>query len=212
MADPTLCQIDGCANKRFARGLCRKHYREAPFRPECSVEGCPRKADSHDLCSMHRRRELRNGDVEKVQRPANGTRDQWLKDHAAYDGDDCLIWPFWRDKQGYGPSREMCILAHGEPPTPEHQAAHSCGNGREGCINPRHLRWATRGENQAEMVDHGNSLRGTKNYFCKLTNDQVREIRKVGYRESDSRLARRFGVSRATISNIRTGRSWGWLD
>lgn len=212
MADLSICQIDACAGKLFARGLCRKHYSNADFRPVCRVDGCARKADSHGLCSMHRRRELRNGNIEKVQRPANGTRRRWLEEHVSYTGDDCLIWPFWRDKHGYGPSREMCALAHGEPPTPDHQSAHSCGNGHLGCMNPRHLRWATRAENQAEMAEHGNSQRGAKNFFCKLTEDQVQEIRKVGYRESDSRLAARFGVSRKTISDVRNGRSWAWLD
>lgn len=212
MAGPALCQIDGCAGKRFARGLCRKHYRTAAFRPECSVEGCEAKADAHGLCSMHFRRQVRNGDPGKVRRQRNGAYQEWLERHAEHNGNDCLIWPFWRDKHGYGPSREMCRLAQGEPPTPEHQAAHSCGRGHLGCVNPRHLRWASRVENQAEMVEHGNSRRGVRNYFCKLTEDQVREIRGVGYRESDGHLAARFGVSRTTISDIRNGRSWAWLD
>lgn len=49
--------------------------------------------------------------------------------------------------------RHMCKLKNGDPPTPDHEAAHSCGNGKHGCINPNHLRWATDAENMADTVD-----------------------------------------------------------
>jgi hypothetical protein len=60
---------------------------------------------------------------------------------------ECLIWPFSRrDGRGYineePVSRFVCKLAHGSPPTEKHDAAHNCGNER--CVNPHHLRWATR--------------------------------------------------------------------
>ena len=46
----------------------------------------------------------------------------------------------------------------------------------------------------------------------KLTEDQVREIRrllKAG--QSLAKLAKRFGVSRTAIRNIGNGRKWRWL-
>jgi hypothetical protein len=78
-----------------------------------------------------------------------------------------LIWPFARYNNGYGnvtfydalgkhstgAHRIMCKLVHGEPPTPKHEAAHSCGNGTGGCINPHHLRSDTRGGNNADKKD-----------------------------------------------------------
>lgn len=33
----------------------------------------------------------------------------------------------------------MCELVYGKPPMPKHQAAHNCGKGNLGCINPKHL-------------------------------------------------------------------------
>lgn len=54
-----------------------------------------------------------------------------------YEGDDCLIWPFSRDRQGYGhfatngkprkAHRLVCEAHCGPPPTSSHVAAHRCG-------------------------------------------------------------------------------------
>jgi hypothetical protein len=50
--------------------------------------------------------------------------------------------------------RFVCTLAHGEPPTPTHQAAHECGNGHHNCINPKHLKWRTPLENSLQAKIH----------------------------------------------------------
>jgi hypothetical protein len=49
---------------------------------------------------------------------------------------------------GFRLTRLICEIAHGAPPTPKHEAAHSCHQPM--CINPRHLRWLTHEENMAE--------------------------------------------------------------
>lgn len=51
----------------------------------------------------------------------------------------------------------MCQKAHGDPPSPKHDAAHSCGRGHEGCVNPNHLSWKTKKQNQADRITHGTS-------------------------------------------------------
>ena len=94
----------------------------------------------------------------------------WLIARVDYQGDDCLPWPFCRDgrvgrgrmgHEGKRPwaHRLMCELAHGPPPTPKHQAAHECGKGHYGCVNPRHLAWKTNSENQLDRRKNGNMLR-----------------------------------------------------
>lgn len=74
------CDVDGCDQKHYGRGLCRMHYRRAwepnkyrkkPFgdpgpaeqlrEPEtqpdrCDVDGCTNKARTHRLCDKHWRR------------------------------------------------------------------------------------------------------------------------------------------------------------
>lgn len=140
---------------------------------------------------------------------------QWIKDHLDYPHEYCLIWPFGRDgTSGRGSlqingrsqyaHRVMCTLAHGEPPTPEHEAAHSCGNGHLACINPNHLSWKTVSENHLDMSQHG----GRRSYPGKVLNDeQVAEIRALQGKELQKVVAERYGVSAPTISHIWYGRT-----
>lgn len=46
-------------------------------------------------------------------------------------------------------ARLVCEIQHGLPPTPEHEAGHTCPFGEHPrCINPDHLQWMTREENE----------------------------------------------------------------
>ena len=190
----------------------------------CAVEGCGKApVNSRGWCWSHYHRWRRYGDPE-----AGGTTPgallKWLIENQSHAGDDCLWWPFGRATSGYCymtidgkrelASRAMCALAHGAPPTTNHQALHSCGQGHKGCVNPKHLRWGTPAENGADMVAHGTSTRGRKNARALLTEDDVREIKRI-IREcgfSQSQAARRFGVTRSAVAVIMQGRTWGWLD
>lgn len=102
-------------------------------------------------------------------------------------------------------------MAHGEPPSPEHEAAHSCGKGHLGCIHPHHVRWATPKENSADMVLHGTSVRGERNAAAILTKDQVREIFALKGKVRQIEIAHYFEVSQATVADIHRGGAWGWL-
>lgn len=126
-----------------------------------------------------------------------------------YQHDACLIWPFGRLRDGYGTlgregknlraHRYICTLVYGEPPTPEHHAAHSCGRGHDGCVSPNHLRWATPSENFKE---------GQKHLRRKLTVDQVIEIRGLKGLERVQDTAERFGVTECNIRKIQAGKLW----
>lgn len=137
---------------------------------KCVVEGCPRERHQRRLmCSSHYTRKLKYGDPLAGQ-TRKGALLQFLREHVSYAGDDCLAWPFGNKGNGYGhlrlhkqsmsASRAMCILAYGNPPSPSHDAAHSCGKGHLGCVNPRHLRWATRLENMCDAVRAGTTSKG----------------------------------------------------
>jgi len=142
----------------------------------------------------------------------------WLKAHVNHQGDDCLIWPFSRNENGYGmlgylgkthwAHRLMCEFAHGPAPAPKMQVAHACGLGHTGCVNPRHLSWKTRSENRADCKIHGTNLRSQRGNKGRLSPQQVLEIRgKLGkVRQID--IAAEYGISKQAVSSINTGRMY----
>lgn len=137
----------------------------------CSVADCERVGWRKGMCGAHYQRALKYGDP-LAGRTMKGAPADFLRKHADYSADDCLTWPFSDKGNGYGmvlfrgrrttANRAMCELAHGKPPSASHEAAHSCGNGHLGCVNPRHLRWATKLENVHDAMKDGTASRGAK--------------------------------------------------
>jgi hypothetical protein len=79
---------------------------------------------------------------------------------------------------------------------------------------PSNLRYGTRAENCADMVRDGTALRGERASGAKLTREQVltaRQLVAAGPRGTASRLARVWGVSRATVSDAVLSKRWAWL-
>lgn len=189
MANQALCAVPGCGKTVLARHWCRAHYLR--WRKHGSPEG---------------------GGL------ARGARMAWLREHAGHHGDACLIWPFSRTTQGYGAvaiggrtvnaSRVMCELAHGEPPTPDHEAAHGCGN--RPCCNPRHLRWDTRAGNFADKLLHHTDNRGENNPLARLTSADVDRIRAMRGTKSQAEIGRMFGIHQSTVCKIQLGKGWSW--
>ncbi len=137
----------------------------------------------------------------------------WLREHASYQGDDCLLWPFSKYRGGYGQfglngklckaHRYMCELVHGPAPSPAHETAHSCGKGHNGCVSPKHLSWKTHSENQIERRRHGTQNKGRG---WKLTPDDVAAIRASAEKPKD--LAARYGVGENNIRQILWRKTW----
>lgn len=162
-------------------------------------------------------RQWRYGDPLVEKGTVKGEPETFLQDVVLqYNGVDCLIWPYSRSLYGYGQiwldgrlqtvSRVACKHLHGPPPTSEHHAAHTCGRGHQGCVNPNHLRWATCKENLADRKAHGTMNYGERNGASKLTEADVRTIRKAqGFHRE---IAAKFGVSRETIGEIKRGVTW----
>lgn len=135
---------------------------------QCEFIGCENNARRNGLCPKHSSRQRRHGDPSLTTRLANGTGLQWLHEHKAFQGGECLIWPFKLDPKGRarlhfdGRSRfaasVMCEMVNGQAPTEAHQAAHTCGQGHMGCVSPRHLVWKTPKENQADRLAHGTAF------------------------------------------------------
>ena len=161
-----------------------------------------------------------------MSRAKSGEIQAFIANAVIADSPACVVWPFARMSNGYAVMRSdgkvrlahrvVCELVHGAPPSSKHEAAHSCGNGPGGCINPAHLRWATRLENDRDKLAHGTHLRGSRHGASRLTEQQVIEIRSRlavdGAYGAAGPLADEFGVSHATISRVRHGVDWGWLN
>lgn len=187
---------------------------------KCKIQDCDKKNFSFGWCRNHYERWKRHGDpliCKLVLSPAGATM-AWITANKDYDGDDCLIWPFARHPSGRAhmarakPSRIMCEMAHGKAPSPTHQAAHSCGNANGGCVNPKHLRWATRKENEADKLIHGTRIRGEAHYAAILTEESVREIRSLAGVKQQKEIAAEFGIATTTVCNIIHGHSWRHVD
>ena len=95
-------------------------------------------------------------------------------------------------------------------PIPEGMfVCHKCDN--PPCVNPEHLFLGTAKDNVVDMDKKGRraNRKGELHPLAKLTEDQVKEIRDST--ESGAALARRFGVHKATIYDIRHKRKWRHL-
>lgn len=188
----------------------------------CKAPGCEKPAKTAGYCIAHYKRNKKYGDPLKGDTFRGAPRKHIEEVVLNYTGDECLIWPFSRLPNGYAKfhqpkgtrlvHRFVCEQVNGPPPTKRYEAAHICGQGSGGCVNPNHLKWATPEGNQADRVEHGTSNRGERQWMSKLTEQQARNIKASLKRGGEkSELARRYCVSYATILSIEAGRNWAWL-
>lgn len=189
----------------------------------CSIPNCGKRHKARGFCGSHYMRWLAHGDANAGRTPP-GDPERFVRDIAFnYEGSACLEWPYARSSTGYATlkigfgknamvSRIVCQHANGDAPTPQHEAAHSCGNGHLGCVNPRHLSWKTHMDNEADKRLHGTLQRGERNGKTRLTEVEVRAVRadrgKVPIRETASI----YGISEVCVSQIQNRKRWGWLD
>lgn len=182
----------------------------------CTIDGCRKPHKAHGLCANHYARLRLHGSATGGGRSLadRGAPMAWLEAHVDYDGDGCLPWPFYRDKDGYAvqgrhrASRTMCELRNGPPASPNLVAAHNCGKGHEGCVHPKHLRWATQQENIDDKKHHGTGNAGEKHNLAKLTTLQVAEIRRMRGALTQGDVARLYGISKSNVGMIQRGQTW----
>lgn len=198
-----------------------------PTKNLCSIDGCRKTSWERGWCKMHYNRWHRHGCPHHISIVFFADNDQQIDYIQTYllscDTDECMEWPFSRNTKGCATIRMstgenkrsvypiICRLAHGEPPTSKHVSAHSCGNGHKGCVNPKHIRWATQKENMADRDRHGRTARGESVGRVKLSEDKVKEIVSTGYSIPVKELAERYGVTRATIRNVLGRKTWKHL-
>lgn len=232
MATPRLCSIPNCGKPHYAHGVCNQHYQKwrstgefgayiqarKPKPTICAEPDCASEAHCRGFCKKHYSRVRRHGDP-KAGRTSQGVPLEYIETVVLkHGGDECLIWPFYRTSTFYGmvtvdgvrqvATRYVCKRAHGPAPTEDHEAAHSCGRGHEGCISPNHLSWKTPSGNQADKIIHGTDMSGEKSPNAKLSAAQVGEIRALLGQMRKTEIAKMFGVSTTQIARIETGQTW----
>ena len=79
---------------------------------------------------------------------------------------------------------------------------HSCNN--KGCINPSHLYLTTSAENSTQAKLDGLYKTGVENGRAKLSEEEVKELRRLYYEEtvSQDKLAKKYKLSQSTVSAI----------
>lgn len=188
----TICKVLECNMPHDAKGYCADHYYR--WRKYGSPYGG-----------------IRN-------RAQKGDIDSFIKKATQYTEKECLIWPYAKNSEGYGNigrnkknylvHRIICIAVNGEPFSDNMEAAHECGNGHNGCVNPMHLKWKSRGDNARDMIKHGTSQTGTKQHMARLNDAAVKSIRFLSGVMTHEQLAKQYGVSRATVSLAAAGKTW----
>lgn len=186
----------------------------------CSVPGCDKPFLAKSYCSTHYANFRRHGVAQIPGVTPRGEPLRWLANALKYEGDDCLIWPFSRNGDGYGAvlvkgrvvgaHRWVCRQIHGDPLGGRYQASHSCGNGGTGCVNPHHISWKTPAGNAADRKAHGTELYGEARPIAKLTREKVAALiadwQTGRFLKKD--LAEKYGVAAGTVWAILSGRTW----
>jgi hypothetical protein len=135
--------------------------------------------------------------------------------------DACSEWPFPGNGHGYGrvtiegqtgfTHRAAWELANGPIP-PGLFVCHKCDN--PPCFNPYHLFLGTSADNTRDMVNKGREPHGEGSSNARLTEAQVREIRRKYVKRSYGlrRLSAEYKVSRSNIHHIVSGKRWKHVD
>lgn len=134
---------------------------------------------------------------------------------------DCWLWtgPIFRHRGCYGcftmrragyvqaRAHRVSWELHQGPLRPEQHVLHSCDNPL--CVNPNHLFLGDQSSNMKDKVAKNRQNRGHTHGRRKLTESQAIAIRDD--KRPQSVIAKEYGISVATVSNIQCGYSWKHL-
>lgn len=133
--------------------------------------------------------------------------------HTKRAASGCLEWQAKRDDDGYGKfwvfgqeiraHRFVYSVTHS--PTDE-LVCHTCDN--PPCVEELHLFAGTVRDNSADMLAKGRALLGERSPVARLTEVQVRAIRKAAETETHKAVARRYGVARTNVDSIVARNTW----
>jgi len=114
---------------------------------------------------------------------------------------------FWLKelRQNISAHRMSWILAHADPG--EMLVLHKCDNPR--CVRPEHLFIGTQQDNIDDKVQKSRQAKGSRIGRTKVTEEQVREIRRLRRDGLTQReIGERFGIAQCQVSAIVRGVVW----
>lgn len=92
---------------------------------------------------------------------------------------------------------------------PNNKATVNHKNGIKTDNRVENLEWHTNSENMSHAIETGlKDHKGIKHHKCKLTEEQVLEIRKIGFSQTRTALSKKYGVCRNNILGIIRGNNW----
>lgn len=132
--------------------------------------------------------------------------------------DDCWVWTGCKDSMGYGViyCEKRTIKAHRLSMmiflkrilSKEEHVLHKCDNPI--CVNPNHLFIGNMQINNEDMYKKKRNPRGERHGMAKLTEKDVKEIRKEYGTKTRQELATKFGVGVDAIA--RAAKAVYWKD
>lgn len=178
---------------------------------ECSIENCVKEVTTrrNGICEMHYMRFRRNGDYHqkrpsKIRRPIDFVVDEnncfIVTSHTPLSTGYFLTGNNYIRKSMHRLVYEECF---GEIPEGL-VVRHKCDV--RGCINPEHLETGTQAENVMDTVMRNRTLRGVDNPQSKLSEETVKEIKKMlseGKRNCE--IVRKLNVNKSSVCNIKRG-------
>lgn len=110
----------------------------------------------------------------------------------------------------YSVYRIAYIAYTGKSIPKKHVIMHTCDT--PACWNPRHLRLGTPKDNSQDMVKKDRQEKGANRYNAKLTDEKVRELKRLAPTMSQRALARKFGITQTTCRDILHKRKWKHVE
>lgn len=189
----------------------------------CCIKGCDTKVLAVGLCNKHWRRNKRFGSPVLVNRTSGffiGMSAEQRFFAQAVKGDGCWSWSASKDKDGYGiflgevlgavykRAHRYSWAFHNQAVIPSGMVVcHSCDNPQ--CCNPAHLKLGSHGDNQRDRRAKGRHGE-FRNPAAKVTPETVRAIRAATGFQRD--IAKLYGVTQTTVSDIKRRKSWTHID
>ena len=182
---------------------------------ECSVEGCKLESSARGWCKKHYSCWYRTGSLVLKGKIIKSLEEKLMENYMPIPESGCWIWTACVDERGYGYVRSNGRMMR------THRASWLIHNGQipkglcvlhkcevPSCINPNHLFLGTQQDNIKDMDNKGRrkSLKGESNHKAKLTESDIREIRKST--DNNKNDSKKYGVLPWAISKVKNRDSW----